>query len=66
MKLNLSNIRVISFTGKVNTLNYDYTVGNFHVMRSGWLKGLGVPVDCKLYFHHEVDFHFPPSSSVVG
>jgi hypothetical protein len=51
-KLNLRKIRVIPFKRKMNILNYQYTLGNFLIVRSVCITGLGVCTNCEHYFHH--------------
>jgi hypothetical protein len=58
MKPNFSKIEVISFTRKTNVLNYQYRLRNSFVLRTDCIKDLGVHIDCKLHFHHHVDFFF--------
>jgi hypothetical protein len=58
MMPNFSKISVISFTRKTNVLNYNYRLRNSLILRIDCIRDLGVHVDCKLHFHHHVDFLF--------
>jgi hypothetical protein len=58
MKPNFSKIKFISFARKTNDLNYQYRLGNSFILRTDCIKDLGVHTDCKLHFHHHVDFIF--------
>jgi hypothetical protein len=39
-------------------LNYQYRFGNLLILRTDYIKDLGIYIDCKLHFHHRVDFLF--------
>jgi hypothetical protein len=57
-KPNFSKIRFISFTIKINILNYKQTLGNFPLFRTGCSKDVRYIFNCEAYCHH-VDFVFP-------
>jgi hypothetical protein len=66
MKLNTQKINVISFTRKTNSIHFDYQLGNAVIMRTDCVKGLGVWLDNKLYFHHHVNYVFSVTSKLLG
>jgi hypothetical protein len=66
MKPNFSKIRVISFTRKTNVSNYQYRLGNSFILPTDCIKDLGVHIDCKLHFHHDVDFLFSHTMKLLG
>jgi hypothetical protein len=47
---------LITFTRKANVLNYQYRLENYFILRTDYIKGLGVCIDCELHFHRHVDF----------
>jgi hypothetical protein len=66
MKPNFIQIRVISFTSKPNVLNYQYRRGNYFILRTDCIKDLGIYIDCKLHFHHHVDFFILHAMKLLG
>jgi hypothetical protein len=66
MNPNFSKIRVISFTKKTNSLNYQYSLGNSFILRTDCIRDLGVYIDCKLYFHQHVDHLFSHAMELLG
>jgi hypothetical protein len=59
MKFNFANNRFISLIRKIYVLKFQYILGNFHIMRSDFIKALDIHFDCKLYFRHHVNIIFP-------
>jgi hypothetical protein len=59
IKPNFSQIRDIYFNRKTNVLNYKHRLENSLILRTDFIKDLGVYIDCKLLFHYHVDFLFP-------
>jgi hypothetical protein len=66
MKLNLSKTTVICFTRKTNSIYFNYKLCNNPVARSQCVKGFGVLLDCKLYFHQHINYIFSQSLKVLG
>jgi hypothetical protein len=66
MKLNLSKTTIISFTRKTNSIYFNYKLCNNPVARSHCVKGLGVLLDCKLYFHQHINYIFSQSLKMLG
>ena len=56
MKLNTDKTRIITFTRKTNSINYIYKLCDKCIICTDSFKDLGVPVDCKLFFHHNNDY----------
>jgi hypothetical protein len=56
----------ISFTSQTTVLNYHYRLGNSFIFRTDCIKDLGVHIDCKLQFHHHVDFLFSYAMKLFG
>jgi hypothetical protein len=64
MYSNFSKIGVIYFTKKTNLLSHQYKLENSLLMRID--KDLGVRIDCKLHFQHQVDFIFAHALKFLG
>jgi hypothetical protein len=47
MMPNSSKISVTNFTRKTNGPKYQYRLGNFLILQTDYIKGLGVNNDCK-------------------
>jgi hypothetical protein len=62
MKPNFIKTRFISFIRKTNVLNYQYRLVN---LRTDCIKDLGVNIDCKLHFHHYIDFIFFTCNEII-
>jgi hypothetical protein len=56
--INLSKTTIIYFTRKTNSIYFNYKLCNNLVARSQCVKGLGVLLDCKLYFHQHINYIF--------
>jgi hypothetical protein len=66
MKPNFGKIRVISFTRKMNVLNYQHRLGNPFILRTDCVGDLGVHIYCKFHFHNHVDFLFSHAMKLLG
>jgi hypothetical protein len=66
MKLNLSKTTIISFTRKTNSIYFNYKLCNNLEARSQCVKNLGVLLDCKLYFHQNINYIFSQSLKMLG
>jgi hypothetical protein len=56
---------VTSFTRKMNVLNYQYRIGNSFALQTDCIDDLGVHTDCKLHFHHHVNFPFFTRNAII-
>jgi hypothetical protein len=54
MTLNVDKDTIISFTRKTVGFHFNYKLFNNPILRSQFVKDLGVLLDCKLYFHRHV------------
>jgi hypothetical protein len=66
MKINLDKTTIISFSRKTNSIYCNYKLYNNLVTRSQCVKGLGVLLDCKLYFHQHTDCILPQGLKMLG
>jgi hypothetical protein len=65
-KPNFIITRVISFTRKTNVLNYQYGLENSFILRTDYIKDLGVHTGCKFHFHRHVDFLSSHALKLLG
>jgi hypothetical protein len=54
--LTVGKTTIISFTRKTVGLHFNYKLSNNPILRSQYVKDLGVLLDSTLYFHHHVDY----------
>jgi hypothetical protein len=65
IELNVSKIRVICLTEKINVLNYLHNLGNVLRLWSDCIKDMGSHIDSKLRSYYRVDFPFFHSSPSI-
>jgi hypothetical protein len=65
MEHKFSKITVIPFARKTNVLYYQYRLGISFILQIEYIKCVGVHIDCKLYFHHHVDFIFSTCNEII-
>jgi hypothetical protein len=56
MKMNIFKTNIISFTRKINSIHFNYFVGDLLTARTDCAKDLGVMFDSKLHFHRHVGY----------
>lgn len=58
MTLSTDKTIFITFTRKINAINYKYKLCDKFIIRTDSIQDLGVLLDPKLFFHHYVDYIF--------
>jgi hypothetical protein len=66
MQLNIQKTKIISFTRKTNSINFNYYIGDALILRSHCINDLGVMLDSKLYFHCHVDLVYSQALRTLG
>lgn len=54
LSLNIGKCRVVTYTRRHNTINYNYNIDNSEIIRSELYKDLGIVFDSKLTFNEHV------------
>jgi hypothetical protein len=65
MVLNVGKTTIISFKHKTVSINFNYILSNNLITRSQCVKDRGVLLDCKLYFHHHIDYMFSQGLKIL-
>jgi hypothetical protein len=66
MELNIQKRRIVYFTRKTNSVHFNYYVSNEIILRSDYIKVLGVMLDSNLHFHRHVDFVHSQALRTLG
>jgi hypothetical protein len=66
MELDIPKTNIISFTRKTNCVHFIYYISNVLILRSDWIKDLGVMLDSKMYFHCHVNFVYSQELKTLG
>jgi hypothetical protein len=66
MQINLGKTMIVSFSRKTNSTCFNYKLCNNLVTRSQCVKDLGVLLDCKLYFHQNIDYMLSQGLKMLG
>jgi hypothetical protein len=66
MTLNVGKTTIISFTRKTVGFHFNYKLSNNPILRSQFVKDLGVLLDSKFYFHHHVDCMSSQGLKILG
>jgi hypothetical protein len=54
------------FTRKTNRIHFDYFLGGLLIVRTDFVKDLGVMLNSKLHFHHHVDCLHSQALKLLG
>jgi hypothetical protein len=56
MKINIFKTNINYFTCKTNGIDFNYFVSDALIVRTDYVKDLGIMLDTKLHFHRHVDY----------
>jgi hypothetical protein len=66
MKINTLKTDIISFTRKTRSVHFNYYVDNLLIVRTDYVKDLGVMMDSKLHFHRRIDNLYSRALKLLG
>jgi hypothetical protein len=66
MTLTVGKTAITSFTRKTVGFHFSYKLSNNPILRSQYVKDLGVLLDSKLYFHRHIDYISSQGLKVLG
>lgn len=66
LKLNTSKCKIMTFTRRQNSIQFDYNIDNFPLQRCSEYKDLGVLFDCKLSFSSHINQMTKAASKLLG